>query len=131
MAFNYAKFASIGVGLSIIVVAVYLSTRVKKDEYDLELNLSSIILGVALGWFAGMLISPYKAEVDKFAAYAGTVSAFLSGYFISKFDGVLSKLASPDILANKIVAFRVMISVTSFLVGGIITYVARAYGWFL
>ncbi len=47
-------------------------------------------LGGLMGWALGMLFAPYtEAEAAKFSAIGKTISAFISGYVISKVDRFL------------------------------------------
>ena len=74
----------------IYLLLVMLAFRItsKENEHDVHLNLSLLIFGATLGWLVGILISPYSEGEEKmFATYAGAISAFISGYFIAKFDG--------------------------------------------
>ncbi len=124
---NIQKYIAMAFAILFLVAILYLATRVKKEQHDIELNFASIILGISLGWFTGILLSPYKHEITQFAKYGGVISAFMSGYFISKFDGLLTKLINPEILSEKVIVFRLMMSVTCFILAGIFTYVARTY----
>lgn len=107
----------------------YLAYNVKEKPLDAYLNYTILILAIALGWLFGVILAPYSQEVEKFAEYGQGISLFLSGYFISKFDIVISKIATPETLFAQVAGFRVASSVSIFLITLIITYVARTYRW--
>ncbi len=92
------------------------------------LNITVIICGIALGWAAGILISPYdKEEKIQFGAITKAVSAFASGYLLAKIDPLVAKILDPAILASSLAMFRLMAFVASFLFGAIIAFVFRSY----
>ena len=59
---------------------------------NIVVNYLIIILGAACGWAVGIFYSPYnRVEEDKFSAIGRTISVFVSGYALSKFDRFLEK----------------------------------------
>jgi hypothetical protein len=90
----------------------------------------SLALGLAAGWAAGILFAPYHSERDRFREYVKLVSAFLTGYVVSKIDRLFELWLDPAhglLLLNPIFANRVLVCVTSFLLAAVSTYVARKY----
>jgi len=102
-------------------------------------NFAVCIFGAILGWITGIVISPYDGEEkNRFASVGQTVSAFLSGYFISKLDQPVTALvikisknisdgAYDTISDDMVFKFRVIAFFTSFFVSMITLYVFRVY----
>ena len=54
-----------------------------------DLAALSAVFGAALGWAAGTLSSPYgKKEQHQFGSFGKVVSAFATGFLLSKIDRV-------------------------------------------
>src|SRR4051794_34424531 len=54
------------------------------------LNYIVLMIGSITGWLLGILISPYgEDEKTQFSNYAKVVSAFISGYLLSKVDPII------------------------------------------
>ena len=86
--------------------------------------------GLAAGWLAGILFAPYQSEQDRFREYVKLVSAFLTGYVVSKVDRLFELWFDPahgPLLLDSIIAYRILICLTSFLLAAVSTYVARKY----
>ena len=87
-------------------------------------------VGMALGWCAGILLSPYgKTERESFAGIAKLISGFLTGYVLSKVDPLISDTigkvgATPSATLAMIGA---AVTITAFAVAATITYVSRVY----
>jgi hypothetical protein len=87
-------------------------------------------LGLAAGWAAGILLAPYQSEQDRFREYVKVVSAFLTGYGVSKLDHLFSLWfdpASGPIILSEAFAVRALVCVTSFFLATVTTYVTRKY----
>jgi putative flippase GtrA len=90
----------------------------------------SSALGLAAGWAAGILLAPYQSEQERFREYVKIVSAFITGYVVSKVDRLFELWLDPEhgpLLLHSIIAHRMLICVTSFLLAAVVTYVARKY----
>jgi hypothetical protein len=90
----------------------------------------SCALGLAAGWAVGILLAPYQSEQERFREYAKFVSAFITGYLVSKLDRIFDLWLDPEhgpLVLHSIVAHRMMICITSFLLAAVSTYVARKY----
>lgn len=99
-----------------------------RNAEDGYLNLAIILASVCSGWLLGTFISP-KSEPEKqsFMTYGKAVSAFVSGYLVSKLDKVIEKILSPDTLAVPVVAFRLAGSIAAVISAVLVTYMIRAY----
>jgi hypothetical protein len=86
-------------------------------------------LGVAVGWLIGLLASPYGADEEKrFSRYAATVSAFLSGYALSKIEPTLTFiLADGKLVTQQLYGVRVMVFLICLIAASITMYVFRIY----
>lgn len=61
-----------------------------KDKFEQGTNLLIATTGALAGWALGMAIAPYSTGEQKlFAEIGQTVSAFASGYLVSKLDRFL------------------------------------------
>ena len=59
----------------------------RMGEAVLHLNVLVCLVGALLGWFIGTLASPItKTESTRFLSFGQAISAFVSGYLISKLD---------------------------------------------
>jgi hypothetical protein len=90
----------------------------------------STALGLTAGWAAGLLLAPYESEQERFREYAKLVSVFLTGYLVSKIDRLVELWFDPDhgpMLLRPLVAHRLLLCITSFLLAAVWTYVARKY----
>jgi hypothetical protein len=85
------------------------------------------LLGAALGWITGILVSPYnKDEKSSFGGVAKLVYGFLSGYALSKLDLVLTENLKTVSVTEKqwvVVCFGFI----CFLVALAVTYITRRY----
>jgi hypothetical protein len=87
------------------------------------------ISGVALGWLAGLLASPYsKAEESRFTAVSKAIGVFFSGYAVAKLEPIVGWLTSPDRLAaNHLLVARILVFVATFSTAILQMYVYRIY----
>jgi hypothetical protein len=90
----------------------------------------SSAFGLAAGWAAGFLLAPYESEQQRFREYIKFISAFVSGYLVSKIDRLFDLWFDPEhgpLLLHSMVAHRMLICATSFVMAAVTTYVARKY----
>jgi hypothetical protein len=90
----------------------------------------SSAFGLAAGWAAGILLAPYQSEKDRFREYVKLVSAFLTGYAVTKLDRLFELWFDPahgPLILNPVFAHRALVCVSSFLLATVITYVSRKY----
>lgn len=90
----------------------------------------STALGLTAGWAAGILLAPYQSEDARFREYAKLISVFLTGYVVSKIDRLFELWFDPEhgpLLLRPLVAHRILLGITSFLLAAVWTYVARKY----
>ena len=74
-------------GHIILGVVIWLASQIGGSFYQ---NLLICLLGFIIGWILGTLASPYtKTESAQFLSLSQAISAFISGYLISKLDRFL------------------------------------------
>jgi hypothetical protein len=128
---NYKLWGSGAVAASLAGALTYMALNFEKDPTTTPttLNAMIVVLGLALGWLFGILLSPYSPdEKEKFSEYAKAFGVFASGYLVGKTDKVIAELLSPAFLIDSIHGFRVMAFFSAFLIGMITTFVFRRYG---
>jgi hypothetical protein len=89
-----------------------------------------VACGLAIGWAAGILLSPYQSETQRFKEYLRLSAAFLTGYAVSKADRVFELLIDPAhglLLLQPIIAARTIVAINSFFLAMVLTYVSRKY----
>jgi hypothetical protein len=96
-----------------------------------DLAVLSALLGTALGWALGTLLSPFQeGEIRTFKEVSKILSAFLGGIVLSKV-GYLVDIASTDknlsVLFNRMVVQRVMVAAVCLLVTMMVVFVSRQY----
>lgn len=88
---KYGKTALTSVLVLVVLFAALLKIApdMTKDG-NVVLNYFSILLGALCGWALGIFYSPYNPEEEKrFLSIGRTISAFVSGYAVSKFDRLI------------------------------------------
>lgn len=89
------------------------------------------LVGIALGWCAGILLAPYADEEKRFQKLSKSVAGFVSGYLLAKsdrvFDLVTDKGAGGPLLLNPYFARVLWMGVGCMLMAGLTVFVARTY----
>ena len=88
------------------------------------------ILGAAVGWCAGILVAPFPEEVARFAKFSKTLSAFISGYLISKLEvlwGFITSEQHKDIFFDPFAQRRFFICITCFFLVAAAVFKSRTY----
>ena len=112
-------------GLALVILCF----RVGQSAEVHAMNIAVLVFGASSGWLAGILLSPYDPkEASNFPRYAAAVSAFASGYLVSKVDRVLEEVLKPEFLFSPVPGFRLLAGLSGFAITLIVTYVYRAYG---
>jgi len=92
------------------------------------LNLMVAVAAAVFGWLVGMALSPFSnGEKTLFAAYAGAVSAFVTGYLAGKSDDLIKYLMDPANYKNRIFAYRAITFVTTLLLTLVVVFLFRFY----
>jgi len=128
MELNYKILGSTIAAFCLSIVIIVCSFYIGSGINDKAFNLIIIIAGYTIGWFTGILASPYGlSEENRFSEYKKAISAFVGGYILSKIDNTLVNVLSWENLKNIVSAFRLFSFVASFLISLIITFVYRRY----
>ena len=129
MSVNYKLWGSGAAGVVLGATVTYLSYAIGDDFKASSLNVLIVVLGLALGWLLGMLLSPYSdTEEKKFTEYAKAFGVFASGYLVGKVDKVIEALFQPDFILDSIHGFRVMSFLAALVISLVFTFVFRRYG---
>ena len=76
--------------LFLLCALVTIGHVIAQTDQGRILNYFVLLLGALCGWALGIFSSPYSAsEEKKFGSIAQAISAFISGYALSKFDRFL------------------------------------------
>jgi predicted permease len=64
----------------------------KGDDEALIISLMIFSTGITMGWFAGILVSPYEDDKEKqiFQSYAKVFTAGASGYLVGKMEPIVT-----------------------------------------
>jgi hypothetical protein len=87
------------------------------------------LAGMACGGFLGFLASPKApSEQVTFLTFAKAISAFLSGYALSKIDNLIDTLTkNSDLYKDQLVVARLLIFFLAIIVSLMMVYSYRAY----
>lgn len=90
-----------------------------------------LIAAIAFGWAFGMVLSPdSKTEAKNFSTLGKSVSLFISGYLVSKIDGLVTGVFDPQVLLHAtehLAAYRLIGAIASLTLTAILTYIVRVY----
>jgi hypothetical protein len=125
-------FSIIFTNLFAIVFAIliaWLCLLVSNDPADRVLNVLLAMIGALLGWAFGMFFAPYdKKERARFSSIGQAVSAFVSGYVISKLDRFLEvTMFGSDKLPITITWVRIGLLSSSLLLIMLLVFSNRSY----
>lgn len=88
------------------------------------------LLGALCGWIIGIAFAPFSAaEKEQFAAISSVVSAFLSGYVVSKVDRFIEGVLFPVNAASRESWTRVGIFTAALLLASVTVFVNRLYAF--
>jgi hypothetical protein len=91
----------------------------------------SALVGIAVGWSAGILLAPYDNEEKRFQKLSKSVAGFVSGYLVAKsdrvFDLVVEKSGSGPLILNPYFARAIWMGVGCMIIAGLIVFVGRTY----
>lgn len=125
---NYKIVGSTAVATAILGVIVALCFIVGDGAEVRALHFAVLGASTSLGWLTGVLVSPYDPrEAREFPKHLTSISAFVSGYLVSKIDRVLEHMLSPELLLSTVAGFRALAGVCGFTVAVLVTYIYRAY----
>lgn len=125
---NYKIGVSAAVAAVLNLMLLVLCFVMSDSNVTRGVNLTVVILGFALGWFTGIVATPYnQKEQSRFEIYTKAISLFLSGYALAKIDRVIEQLISVDTLHDQLIVFRILAFASGFLITLIAVFVFRQY----
>jgi hypothetical protein len=85
-------------------------------------------MGIAVGWLAGFLASPFQTEREQFTKWTAAIASFLSGYLLSKLEPSLAVIFDNGVLVKEpLYALRGAVFVITFITAAIQMYAFRSY----
>lgn len=100
---------------------------------DAYLNATFVVTFSAIGWAAGMILSPDSSiEERKFTGLWKGISLFVSGYLLSKIDPLVDAFLKPDVILGAhdgVHTYRVLACISVTILTAILTYVVRVYAF--
>jgi len=111
---------------SIALIWLAYQLGIENDTYFF--NWIICLFGAILGWGVGLLVSPSsKTEKEQFSGLTKTISAFLSGYILSKLDRVIENLLESDKIFQELFLIKIALFLTAFFITVIIVFINRRY----
>ena len=109
-------------------ILFYLVFSIGESKKDFNINLLVSCIGSILGWVTGVLISPYGADEERqFSNYTKIISAFISGYLVSKIDRIFEDIIKNDLYLQYLFLCRVFLFVSFFFLSILLVYMNRRY----
>jgi hypothetical protein len=119
---------AIAVGPICLVGCAFLGWHINPEGQGRPVTLLVQLAGMASGAFLGFLASPKApGEQVAFLTFAKAISAFLSGYALSKIDNLIDTLIKGDIYKDQLVVARLLIFFVAMIISFMIAYSYRAY----
>ncbi|MFH2045488.1 MAG: hypothetical protein ABIK92_10125 [Pseudomonadota bacterium] len=116
---------------ALLVVLFWMGWRLSDIPQERYLTSAILIAACALGWVLGMVLSPdSKTEAKNFSTVGKGVSLFVSGYLVSKIDGLVTAVFEPHVLLHAtehLAAYRLIGAIASLTLTAILTYIVRVY----
>lgn len=113
--------------VAFLIALVIVCWHQGKNTEERTLNALIAMFGGLIGWILGIFLVPYPGEEAQFAAIGAAVSAFLSGYLVSKLDRFFEATLYTQQLANPVAWVRVAIFAVATLLALVFVTVNRQY----
>jgi len=92
------------------------------------LNCAVIIVGAAVGWMVGVVLSPDSpGQTGRFEGAWAALATIMTGYVVAKGEASIARLLEPAFLFSEKVGFRVLAFVGSLVASLILVFVHREY----
>jgi hypothetical protein len=123
-----AILIGIAIGLLCLFACAILALWISSDLEDRSITWLVQLAGMAAGGFFGFLASPKAPrEEAAFLTVAKAISAFLSGYALSKIDHFIDIVFQGTTWKEKLLVARLLIFFISLIISVMIGYSFRAY----
>jgi hypothetical protein len=123
--FRISTFIVAGLVSFLLLFVAWFHDKGKGNARNITTNYLVVGLGMSLGWLLGIVLQPFTSgEAGKFVAYAGAISAFLTGYGAGKLDDLVKYIFNPQNLTQRR-AFHGALFLVSFAIALIVVYEAR------
>lgn len=110
------------------IALIWLAYQLGLEDNTYLLNWLICLLGVVIGWGVGFITSPSSDnESERFSGMTKTVSAFLSGYILSKLDPVIESLLESNQIFQELFWVRMAFFLIAFFSTMIIVFINRMY----
>lgn len=114
--------------LLIGITVMWLAYQLGVEDNTYLFNWVICLLGVVMGWGVGFISSPSSPnESEQFSGLTKAISAFLSGYIISKLDRVIETLLESNKIFQELFLMRTALFLTAFVCALIIVFINRKY----
>jgi hypothetical protein len=126
---NYTTIlVAIAIGPLCLIICAILASWMNSKLEERAATWLVQLAGMACGAFLGFLASPKApGEQAAFLTFAKAISAFLSGYALSKIDHLINTLFQGDIYKDQIMVARLLIFFVAMIISFMIAYSYRAY----
>ena len=95
---------------------------------SVPLNFLFVFCGGLIGWTLGVFITPIDPkEQSKFTQYGKFITAFITGFLVSKIDKVFELVTQKPNAIDDVFQARFLFFVTSFFLGLLCTFIWRSY----
>lgn len=125
---NYKVWSTVFFAIMFATALLYFSFQRHHSWDDLWTTNILCVCGCIFGWLIGIFSTPYdrhdENKISKFSAMAGT---FISGYLLSKIDGLIEKVLDPKTFFDSLTGLRVTLVISFFLLTWIVVFVFRVY----
>jgi len=114
---------------SLIWVILSIFAFIYKNGTEASLIFLSAAFGISIGWFLGMLATPYNVgEKQKLSEIGKIVYGFLTGYVLSKIEVLLNAIVPKgEVQIEERLWVFVVVAITAVLNTFSTTYVNRSY----
>lgn len=131
-ALAYSNYTTILVAIAIgplcLTICAFLASWLSSKVEERAATWLVQLAGMACGAFLGFLASPKApGEQAAFLTFAKAISAFLSGYALSKINHLIDTLFQGDIYKDQLVVARLLIFFIAMIISFMIAYSYRAY----
>jgi hypothetical protein len=107
---------------------VWLASALGKKDNTRSINFLICLLGALIGWVIGILATPLDmAETSRFLTLGQAISAFVSGYLVSKLDRFFEKALFTSDGIQPVAWQRMGLFAASLLLMMTIVFVNRSY----